>query len=342
MMANPGDFVETMVFDPKNSNTIYLGSVLPGGWKSSNGGNTWIPLANGLQSHGYGFIIDPDNTQIIYAANAAAGVVESLDAGASWTSISTGIQGQYVRSIAVASRNPLTIYAGVYGAGIYKMTRTKILDYGISINGGALYTNQTGATLTLTAPPGTSQMLISNDGGFGEATWEAFANSKPWTITAYGAYAIPRTVYAKFKTNGQISGQYQDDIVLDQTPPTGTIQIVDTAANTMASPTTSTVYPSAKLPTTTATHITYLPLVAKNYVPGFRVVGLSLSATDDLSGVSDMLISNNAAFVGSQWQAYAKKLNWYANERGTTTIYVKYRDRAGNESQLYSTVTTTP
>ena len=116
--------IVSLAFDPKNSSTIYAGSNVLGGWKSTDGGSSWRPLANGLQPGVSGFVIDPDNTQVIHAANGSAGVLESIDGGAAWTPINAGIQGLSVRSIAVASRRPLVMYAGLAGGGIWKMTRT--------------------------------------------------------------------------------------------------------------------------------------------------------------------------------------------------------------------------
>jgi photosystem II stability/assembly factor-like uncharacterized protein len=69
--------INTIVFDPKNSNTIYVGTLFSLAWKSTDGGNTWQPLANGLQPSAQGFVIDPDNTQVIHAADSSAGVLES-------------------------------------------------------------------------------------------------------------------------------------------------------------------------------------------------------------------------------------------------------------------------
>ena len=336
-----GDFIEeiySVSFDPKNSDTIYLATKSPGGWKSTDGGTTWQPLANGLEAWNWGYVIDPDNTQVMYAANKEGGVRESEDGGASWMPINQGISGLSVRSIAVAAGDPLEIYAGMEGgSGVWKLTRTTVQDFGITVNNGDLFTNQIGVTLTLTAPPGTTQMIISNDGSFGDANWEAFATTKPWTITSYGSSVIPRTVYAKFKTNGQISGQYQDDIILDQTPPSGSIQISENVSSLPPSPVNA-----ADVSADAVIETLYLPFLSKNYRPGLRAVTLILSATDDVSGVDSMLVSNNGAFTTAEWQPYTTKLDWWVPDDGITAVYVKYRDRASNESQIYSATTAAP
>ncbi|MBN2147761.1 MAG: hypothetical protein JW726_10250 [Anaerolineales bacterium] len=345
LLSLSSPMIHSLVFDPKNSNTIYLATI-GGGWKSTSGGSSWQPISNGLNNPAQ-FVIDPDNTQVIHAAdlNQSGGVFESLDGGASWTILNTGIEGLSVRTMAIGWRSPLKIYAGVMFSGVWEITRTTLNDYSITVNDGALFTNQSAVTLTLTAPPGTTQMLLSNDGGFGGATWEAFADTKPWAITSYGEYVIPRTVYAKFMSSGgQISGQYQDDIILDQTAPTGGIEILAggsaTAPGAYAAR-SGGAGPHVSLGAGRLASMIYLPLVSKNLRPGVRSVVLDLSAHDDLSGVDKMLVSNDANFAGAEWQDYAVRLDWLVSDRGTTTVYVQYGDRAGNLSEVYSAPTPT-
>jgi len=335
--AGSNMFIQSIVFDPKNSNTLYVGTPAPGPWKSTNGGSSWQLLGSGLQVSGWQIVIDPNNTQVLYAAGTG-GVYKSTDGGASWTPLTSGVEGQSFERLAIASADPLVLYAGS-GAGLWKLTRTTIQDYGITINDAALFTNQTAVTLTLTAPAGTTEMQISNDGGFGGAPWQSFVSPKPWTITAYGSNVIPRTVYSRFRTSGQTSAVYQDDIILDQTAPTGAVEITGTVKITGAIPVKQADF---SLIVPSGTYTVHLPLVGRNYLPGARQVGLSLSVTDDVSGVDSMLLSNDVSFTGAQWQSYVRRLNWYVKDRGTTTVYVKYRDRAGNESQVYSVVTVAP
>jgi len=71
-------------------------------------------------------------------------------------------------------------------------------------------------------------------------------------------------------------------------------------------------------------------------------VVLILAATDNSSGVHGAIVSNSGAFVDAKWHAYGTKLDWWVPDRGATTVYVKYRDRAGNESQVYSAITIAP
>ncbi len=113
-----------------------------------------------------------------------------------------------------------------------------------------------------------------------------------------GAARIHTGIYKDI--NGIVSATYQDDITLDVTPPTGSVEIVGaTEARAMAS-----------------------------------TVTLRLSATDDVSGVGQMLISNQPDFAGAAWEAYATSHAWTLGSN--TSVYVRFKDNAGNISQTYS------
>ncbi len=66
---------------------------------------------------------------------------------------------------------------------------------------------------------------------------------------------------------------------------------------------------------------------------------LFLQATDDVSGVSDMILSHNAEFTDADWQAYATSYDWTFDQ--SRTVYVRFRDNAGNSSLTYSASLTT-
>ena len=199
-------------------------------------------------------------------------------------------------------------------------------EYGMTINNGALFTNQIAVILTISAKPGTAQMEISNDGGFAGAGWEPYASHKAWTITQYGKEEIPRLVYIRYKDYlGNTSATYSDDIILDVTPPRGSVTII---------PIISGIREAVSHPTpqggvsSTEMFTIYLPLIFKPLQ-----VKLLFTATDDVSGVGGMIISNNSDFSGTEWEAFTVQKNWGLMGN---TVYVKYRDNAGNESEVYS------
>ncbi len=93
----------------------------------------------------------------------------------------------------------------------------------VSINSGAGYTNSRSVTLTLTASSGffsstdDIQMKISNLADLSDASYEAFASTKSWTLLSGDS---TKTVYVQFKdSTSNESGAYTDTIVLDMTAP---------------------------------------------------------------------------------------------------------------------------
>jgi hypothetical protein len=223
------------------------------------------------------------------------------------------------------------------------VTDTTHLDYGVTINEGALFTNNINVKLTISARFGTRQMQVSNDGGFAGAKWEPYVLHKDWQITQYGDCVIPRVVYVRFKDrDGNVTSAFQDDIILDVTPPTGSVKAQLTAAAAVAESNVPSVG-SRELASETIRSIAqsgsysvYLPLIARcapRQPEGPPNVTLRLSATDDVSGVDKMIISNSPDFACAEWENYTTARNWYVPE-GRTTIYVKFRDKAGNVSSV--------
>jgi N-acetylneuraminic acid mutarotase len=213
-------------------------------------------------------------------------------------------------------------------------------EYGLTINGGDLFTNNTDVVLTISAKPGTREMQVSNDGGFANAEWEPYKPIKSWKITEYGSYVIPRTVYLRFKDLiGMVSSTHQDDIILDVTPPTGFVTVTPIIIYRTPS------VDGQKMPEDTSAsyrltapnqHKLYLPSIYSTFChndTGPANVVLHLQAEDDVSGVGSMMISNGPGFDCSQWEPYDATKLWSMPD-GVTTVYVKYLDKAGNISDL--------
>lgn len=172
----------------------------------------------------------------------------------------------------------------------------------VVINAGAAWTSGSAVTLSLSASDtgsGMGQMRFSND-NVTWSTWETYATTKPWTLTA-GAGA--KTVYAQFRDvvgNGSVS--YSDGITVDSTAPTGSVVINAGAASTNT-----------------------------------QSVSLTLAATDTGgSGLTQMRFSNDNV-TWSAWESYAASKAWsLSGGDGLKTVYAQYRDVAGCVSISYA------
>ena len=67
-------------------------------------------------------------------------------------------------------------------------------------------------------------------------------------------------------------------------------------------------------------------------------VNLALGASDSTTEVQSMVISNDGVFDTEQWEAFkSKKENWTLTPiSGTRKVYIKFKDMAGNESEIFS------
>lgn len=137
--------------------------------------------------------------------------------------------------------------------------------------------------------------------------WKTYPPAEPiteWDLTAFGGSAAEgaTTVYFQLRDDlGFESTIYEDTIIYDATAPTGgTVSINDGSAYT-----TSTT------------------------------VVLTLFASDEVSGMSQMRLSNDGVFDSPEedWGTYATSSDWtLASGDGAKTVYVQFRDKAGNET----------
>jgi hypothetical protein len=84
---------------------------------------------------------------------------------------------------------------------------------GISINGDAVYTNSRAVTLTLSAADA-SEMMISEDRDFSDASYEPYAASRDFELSPGDGI---KKVYVKFKdaAGNETTGEISDTIILD-------------------------------------------------------------------------------------------------------------------------------
>ena len=145
---------------------------------------------------------------------------------------------------------------------------------------------------------GVQKITYSASGAQSIAQTDATGDSAEVALDQQGTTTL--TYYATDKA-GNVEDQKTLTVKIDKGAPTGSVTINDGASNTRS-----------------------------------RSVTLSLSATDPLpgSGVSQMRISNTqSGLTSAPWEAYSTTKPWtLSSGQGTKTVYVQYRDGAGNRS----------
>jgi hypothetical protein len=127
--------VNTLVVDPNNSNTYYMGTPSGGAWKSTDAGTTWNPLTDFLSQIGTSAIaIDPNNSNIVYIGTGdddggdtdSIGMLKSTDAGATFNPTGlTFTRGGNISEIYIDPTNSNTIFISSSN-GFYRSTNAGV------------------------------------------------------------------------------------------------------------------------------------------------------------------------------------------------------------------------
>ncbi|HET7181454.1 MAG TPA: hypothetical protein VFI15_04395, partial [Candidatus Limnocylindrales bacterium] len=167
----------------------------------------------------------------------------------------------------------------------------------VAIDASAAYTLDTGVTVSVSATDagsGVAKVALSNDG----VTWTErnYGSSQAWTLAGGNG---TKTVHVKWRDgNGHWSSEKTDTILLDAAAPTGSVSIQGGATFTRSTSVT-----------------------------------VAVGATDAGSGMSQVALSNDG--VTFTTRAYAASQAWtLASTNGARTVYVKWKDLAGNWSAV--------
>ncbi len=105
--------------DPHDSQTVYA-ATLSGMYKTLNAAGSWTRIAETLPDQMISeMLLDAAHPGVIYVASRQ-GVHKSEDGGMSWTAKNEGFDSLNMRSLVQSPRDPLTLYAGTNGSGLYR------------------------------------------------------------------------------------------------------------------------------------------------------------------------------------------------------------------------------
>ena len=107
-----GGEIHFLTVDPQNANTLYVGSLSSGVFKSTNGGTTWRHLQlDPALVYAYALAVDPQQPATLYAATSL-GIFRSSDGGESWKVALPGLPGNGFGAVTIDPRNSSIVYAG--------------------------------------------------------------------------------------------------------------------------------------------------------------------------------------------------------------------------------------
>lgn len=180
VLASMSWAIYSLVIDPRNPSTLYaggdasdfdypnLGSVI----RTTDGGQTWVPVLESLCGHFSAVALDPIRTATVYVADNCDRLFKSTDAGNSWRVINLEFAtGPFPHpgsfsGIVVDPRRPDSLYLGTDGAGVYRSIdggetwipfREGLADLGVQV----LAIDATGMLLHAGTPSGVFDIEIA-------------------------------------------------------------------------------------------------------------------------------------------------------------------------------------
>jgi photosystem II stability/assembly factor-like uncharacterized protein len=208
--------VTSIVFDPTNTNIIYLGTAQGGVWKTSDGGGNWAPTTDNEDSLAIGALaMDQSNPLIVYAGTGEGnfsgdsyygnGILKTIDGGNTWVTLAQPtFKGTRFCRIAVTPGAASRLLAATTD-GLYR-----------SVDSGVSWTKMSGSPLPgfnatdVCIDPMTPTTVYASFYGLGiykttnaaavTPTWITLAGGLPasgFTRVALGLSASsPQTIYA--------------------------------------------------------------------------------------------------------------------------------------------------
>ena len=216
----------SLAIDPTSSQTVYVGTLDGGVFKSTNGGASWSAITSGLTSMAIrSLAIDPTSSQTVYVGTDA-GLFKTTTGGVFWSEVSSGLTSMVVQSLAIDTSSSQTVYAGTTG-GVFRSTNggaswsavtsglTNPYVQSLAIdpsNSRTVYAGTNGgvfkitfsAELTVTGLTISSGPASINEGG--SATYGATATwSDGSTTTVTPVWSVTPTTYAGIGTGGLLT-----------------------------------------------------------------------------------------------------------------------------------------
>jgi len=213
----------------KSGNDVFLGTYAAGVFKSTNFGNSWFRINNGINASDV-WNINFDKEGNIYAACNLNGIYKSTDKGLTWVLINNGLPDTYFTSV-FSDDNGILFASSLFG-GTFRSTDkgdnwTQINEnyffYFYNDNQNRIYGMGFGSGLLRTTDEGNSWVRLDNGFISGNVYGFAMDSSKNIYVGTYGAAIYKSTDDGSTWTNVYLSSPGNVSIASIAIAPNGTI-----------------------------------------------------------------------------------------------------------------------
>ncbi|MCT8340089.1 T9SS type A sorting domain-containing protein [Flavobacteriaceae bacterium TK19130] len=159
---NPGvGRITGFAVDNANTDHIIAGANTGGVWKTTDGGQTWLPLNDNFNNMNvYSVTMDPTNSDVYYFGSNGGLIFKSTDAGATWNELAD-LGSSLINKILINPDNTDIMFASGQNSGLYR-----------SIDAGATWQSITndGNGFDVEFQPGNTNVVYASGLGFHKST----------------------------------------------------------------------------------------------------------------------------------------------------------------------------
>ena len=182
--------IQSIAVHPTDPNTVYIGAVNGGVWKTTDGGTNWEPLTDDLPSQSIGDVVfdssDATNNTLVVGtgrwsnfANRGddeVGLYRTTDGGTSWSQINSAeVSGKQISSVVA---NGSTLLVGTINDGLWLSTNTGGAWTDIS-DGGASHLPDNAGVADLVVDPADDNRIYAAVRGSG--IWTSADGGTTWS-----------------------------------------------------------------------------------------------------------------------------------------------------------------
>lgn len=199
--------ITSISVDKDNSDHIIVGANTGGVWKTTDGGQNWIPLTDYFSNlYVYSVVIDPMDNDTYYFGSSYGRLYKSTDAGATWQLFAT-ISDSVINKLLLHPSDPTIMYLSSANRGIYRSSNSGTTWTEIAAGDKGYDVEFKPGDPSVVYASGT-EVFVSTDNGLNFTTFNSLGNGpKMIAVTA----ANPEVLYIAEASSGRFNALYKSE-----------------------------------------------------------------------------------------------------------------------------------